>query len=59
MDNFRDKSKFVDYGDFVSAREIEDNIGVDDGIVPPLMDNIPMRYYGDSNKIWSELVNIL
>ena len=58
-DNFYDKSKCFDYGEFVSAREIEDNICVDDGIVPTLMDNIPMRDYGDSNNIWTKLVKIL
>jgi hypothetical protein len=41
------------------AREIKDNISVDVGIVPTLMDNIDMRDYGDSNKIWTELVKIL
>ena len=35
-DNFSNKSKCFDYGDFVSAREIEDIIGVDVGIVPTL-----------------------
>ena len=48
-----------DYGDFVSAREMEDIIGVDAGTVPTLMDNIPMRDYGDSNIVWTELVKIL
>jgi len=57
--NFSDKSKCFNYGDFVSAREIEDNIGADVGIVPTHMDNIPMRDYGDSNKVWKELVKIL
>jgi hypothetical protein len=38
-DNFCDKSKFFDYCDFVAAREIEDNIGVDAGIVPTFTDN--------------------
>jgi hypothetical protein len=32
------KSKCFDYGDFVFAREIEDNIVVDVGILPILMD---------------------
>jgi len=58
-ENFSDKSKCFDYGDFVFAREIEDNIGVDVGSVPTLMDNIPMRDYGDSNEVWTELVNVL
>ena len=38
-----DKSKCFDYIDFVTAWEIEDNNGADAGIVPTLMDNIPMR----------------
>jgi hypothetical protein len=50
-DDFIDKSKCFDCGDFVTAREIEDNIGADDGIVPTLMDNIPMRDYSDINKV--------
>ena len=51
QDDFMDKSKCFDYGDFVTAREKENNNGVDAGIVPTLMDNIPTRDYGDSNKI--------
>jgi len=53
-DDFDNKSKCFDYGDFVSAGEIEGNIGVDVGILPTLMDNIiPIRDYGDSNKAWT------
>jgi hypothetical protein len=37
-------------GDFAYVRGIEDNIGADVGLVPTLMDNIPMRNYGDSNN---------
>jgi len=58
-DDSSDKSKCFDYGDFLSAREIEDNIGVDAGIVPTLVDNVPMRDYSDSSKVWAELVKIL
>jgi hypothetical protein len=57
-DNFCDKSKCFDHGDFISAREIEDTIGIDVGIVPTLMDNIPLRVCSDSNNIWTELVKI-
>jgi hypothetical protein len=57
--NFSDKSKYFNYGDFVSAREIEDNIGVDASIVLTLMDNIPMKDFGDINNTWTELVKIL
>ena len=52
-DDFIDKSKCFDYGDFVNAREIEGNIGADASIVPTLVDNIPMRDYSDRNKIWT------
>ena len=51
LDDFIDKSKCFDYGDFVTAREIEDNIGANTGIVPTLMDNIPINDYSDSNKV--------
>jgi len=50
-DDFIDKSKCFDFGDFVTTREIEDNIGADAGIVPTLMDNLPMRDYNDNNKM--------
>ena len=50
-DNFSDKSKCFDSCDFVSAREIDDNIGVDVGIVPTLVDIIRVRDYGDINNI--------
>ena len=39
-DDFSEKSRCFHYGDFVSAREIEDSICVDGGIVPTLMDTI-------------------
>jgi hypothetical protein len=46
----------LDYGDFLSDREIEDNIDDYDGIVLTLMDDISMRDHGDSNRVWTELV---
>jgi hypothetical protein len=58
-DDFIDKFKCFDYGYFVTAREIEDNISADIGIVPTLMGNIPTRDFSDSNKVWTELVKIL
>jgi hypothetical protein len=58
-DDFIDKSICFDYGDFVTAREIEDTIGADAGIVPTLMDNIPMKDYNGSNKDWTEFIKIL
>jgi hypothetical protein len=58
-DDFIDKSKCFDYGDFITAREIEDNIGAYADIVPTLMNNIPMRDYSANNKIWTEMVKIM
>ena len=58
-DDFIDKSRCFDYGGFVTAREIEDTIGADAGIVPTLMDHIPMSDYSDSNKVWIEFIKIL
>ena len=50
-DNFSDKSKCFHYDDFAFAREVENNIGVDVGIVLTLMDNIPIRDYDDRKNI--------
>jgi len=51
LDDLIDKPKCIDNGDFVIAREIEDNIGANAGIAPTLNGNIPMRDYNDSNKV--------
>jgi hypothetical protein len=43
-DEFSDKSKCFDYGELATTREIEDNFGIDVGLIPTLIiDNIPMR----------------
>ena len=52
------KFECFNYGDFVSAREIEDIVGSNVGIAPTLMNNIPMRNYGNGNNIWAEVVKI-
>ena len=52
-DDFDDKSKCFDYGDLIKAREIEDNLGIDVGIIPTLMDIIPMTDHCVSNGIWT------
>jgi hypothetical protein len=58
-DNFSDRSKCFDYSDFAFAREIEEIVGANACIVPILMDDIRMRDYGDSNKVWTEMTKIL
>jgi len=42
-DSYVRNTKCFDYGDFVSAREIEDSIDVDVRIVPNLIDTICNR----------------
>jgi len=58
-DNFNDKSKCFDYGELITTREIEDNLGVDVGIIMTLMYNIPMRDQCGINGIWAEIAIIL
>jgi len=57
--DFNDKFKCFDYGELVTTREIEDNLGIDVNIIPTLMENIPMRDHCESNGIWAEIGRIL
>jgi hypothetical protein len=58
-DSYSDKSKCFDYGGLITAAEIEDNLGIDVGIMPMLLENVPMRDFSDSNKIWIESAKLL
>ena len=49
----------LDYGELITAREIEDNLGIDVGIIPTLMDNIPKGDHFKSNGIWAGTTKIL
>ncbi len=49
----------LDFGDLIIPREIEDNLGIDTGIVPMLWGDMLMRDHIDSNGIWAETVKIL
>ncbi len=51
--------KCFDYGELITARDIEDNLGIDVGIPPILIENVPMRDYNDSNIFWEESVKLL
>ncbi len=50
-DKFTDKSKCFDYGELITARDIEDNLGIDVGNTPILIENVPMRDLNDNNNI--------
>jgi hypothetical protein len=54
-----DKSKCFDYGGLITAADIENNLGIDVGILPMLLDDVPMRDFNDSNKIWLESAKLL
>ncbi len=54
-----EKSRCFDFGDFLSAREIEDNMGIDVGIIPCFWGDIWMRDHNDINGMWAETVRIM
>ena len=54
-----DKSRCFDFGDFLTAKDIEDNLGIDVGIVPCFWGDIRMRDPNDTNGLWAEAVRIM
>ena len=58
-DDFNDKTKCFDYGELITSRETEDNVGIDVGIIPTLMKNLPIRDHYDNNSVWAETSKIL
>ena len=54
-----EKSRCFDFGDFLSAREIENNMGTDVGIIPCFWGDIRMRNHDDNNGIWAETIRIM
>ena len=53
-----DKSRCFDFGDFLTAKDIEDNLGIDVGIIPYFWGDIRMRDHDDNNIIWAETIRI-
>jgi hypothetical protein len=53
-----DKSRCFDFGDFLDAKDIEDNLGIDVVIIPYIWDDIRMRDHDDNNGIWAETMKI-
>ena len=58
-DDIIDKSKCFDFGELTLDNTIEDNLGIDVGIVLILMDIFPMRDNEDINGIQAEAVKIM
>jgi hypothetical protein len=54
-----EKSRCFDFGNFLNARDIENNLGTDVGIIPCFGGDIRMRDHDDSNGIWGETVRII
>jgi hypothetical protein len=54
-----EKSRCFDFGDFLIARDIENNLGTDVGIVPCFWGDIRMRDHDDSNGMWAEAIRIM
>jgi hypothetical protein len=54
-----EKSRCFDFGDFLTARDIANNLGTDVGIIPCFWDNIRMRDHDDNNGIWAETIRIM
>ena len=46
-----DKSRCFDFGGFLIAKDIDDNLGMDVGIIPFFWGDIRMRDHDDNNGI--------
>ncbi len=49
----------MDFGDLISPREIEDNLGIDNGIGSMFWGDIIMRDHIDKYGVWAKTVKIL
>ena len=54
-----DKSNLFDFGDFLTAKDIEDDLGIDVGIIPYFWSNIRMRDHDYINGMWAETITIM
>jgi hypothetical protein len=59
LDELNDKSNCFYSGDFINARELEDNLGIGVGILPTLAGSFLMRNFENENHIWAETILIL
>ena len=55
----RSPARFFDFGDFLIARDIENNLGTDVGIIPCFWGDIRMRVHDASNGICAETIRIM
>ncbi len=51
-----DKSCSLDFGNLISSSEVEDNLGIDTGIIPSFWGDMLMRDHIDINDIWADTV---
>ena len=50
---------YSDFGDFLAAKDIDDNLSSDVGIIPYFCGDIRMRDHDDINGIWAETIKIM
>ncbi len=53
------KAHWLDFGDLVIAKELEDNSGIDTNIVPMFWGDMLIRDHLDINSVWVETVRLL
>ncbi len=53
------KAYCLDFGDLITPKEIEDDLGIDTGIVPMLKGDMLTRDHIDNNNVWVETLKIL
>ena len=49
----------MDFGDPVSGKDVEDNLGIGTGIIPVFWGDMPMRDHFDNNGVWAETTRLL
>jgi len=54
-----DKSRCFDFNEFLTAKDIKDNLGIDFGIISYFWLDIRMRDHDDNNGIWAETIRIM
>ncbi len=50
------KAHYLNFVDLITSREIEDNLGIDTGIVPMFLGDMLMRDNHDNNGVWADIL---
>ncbi len=52
------KAHCLDFGDLVTPKEVEDNLGIDTGIIPMFWGDMVMRSHLYGNGVWAETARL-